>query len=548
MRLVISLIMFSVIAASQLFGQVAPNKYRIYLKDKNHNQFSIEHPEEFLSEKSINRRLKQEINIVENDLPVSQYYIDSLKNLGFTVLNTSKWLNTVTVYSTNPLLIDELGKVEFVKSVQKLSSSVKKETIESTSQSIIQYSANSDNSLNYGESGNQIRLHNGHILHQSGYQGQGITIAVIDAGFYNADLLPAFDSLKTNNQILATFDFVDKGISVYEDNNHGMNVLSIIGGNIPGKLIGSAPKANFLLLRSEDVFSEYSVEEDNWAAAAEFADSAGADIINTSLGYSVFDNPAQNYTYLNMDGNTAFVTKAADLAASKGMIVVVSAGNQGNDAWRYISAPADGDSVLAVGAVNIYASYAEFSSRGPSSDGRVKPNVAAVGYQTILQDISGQVSKGNGTSFSAPIISGLAACLWQALPDLTNMEIIARIEQSSHQFSNPDYKLGYGIPDFAKAASLTNILTEGIGNFHFEAYPNPFKDQFTIFFNNNKSHSPKLKIEIYNVLGEKVFNKYFSNSNNIITINNLNNLPEGIYIISATSSENKSQLRISKTN
>jgi serine protease AprX len=548
MRLVISLIMFSVIAASQLFGQVAPNKYRIYLKDKNHNQFSIEHPEEFLSEKSINRRLKQEINIVENDLPVSQYYIDSLKNLGFTVLNTSKWLNTVTVYSTNPLLIDELGKVEFVKSVQKLSSSVKKETIESTSQSIIQYSANSDNSLNYGESGNQIRLHNGHILHQSGYQGQGITIAVIDAGFYNADLLPAFDSLKTNNQILATFDFVDKGISVYEDNNHGMNVLSIIGGNIPGKLIGSAPKANFLLLRSEDVFSEYSVEEDNWAAAAEFADSAGADIINTSLGYSVFDNPAQNYTYLNMDGNTAFVTKAADLAASKGMIVVVSAGNQGNDAWRYISAPADGDSVLAVGAVNIYASYAEFSSRGPSSDGRVKPNVAAVGYQTILQDISGQVSKGNGTSFSAPIISGLAACLWQALPDLTNMEIIARIEQSSHQFSNPDYKLGYGIPDFAKAASLTNILTEGIGNFHFEAYPNPFKDQFTIFFNNNKSHSPKLKIEIYNVLGEKVFNKYFSNSNNIITINNLNNLPEGIYIIAVTSNGNTNQLRISKTN
>lgn len=547
MRPVLLTTLLALLTIQEIFGQIAPNKYRIYFKDKNHNYYSIDHPEAFLSEKALNRRTKQSIEIQENDLPVSSYYIDSLKNIGFTVLNTSKWMNTVTVYSSGKAKIEDLTKISFVRSVKKVASSEKTITSKFENQAIQSFNRY-DNALNYGESGNQIRLHNGHVLHQSGYLGQGIIIAVIDAGFYNTNLLPSFDSLWANNQILDTYDFVENEESVFEDNSHGMKVLSIIGGNVNGQLIGTAPKANFLLLRSEDAATEYTIEEDNWAAAAEYADSAGADIINTSLGYTVFDDPSQNYSYSDMDGNSAFVTKAADIAASKGILVVVSAGNQGNDLWKYISAPADGDSVLTVGAVNAFASYVEFSSQGPTSDGRVKPNVAAMGFQTILQDVSGQISKGNGTSFSAPIITGLAACLWQALPDLSNIEILRRIEESAHQFSNPDYKLGYGIPDFATAANLNHTNYFLTDNIQIEAYPNPFTKEFYLFFNTDNLLPNNLNINIFNILGEKIYSETFQRNGNVIHIGNVENLSSGIYIVTLSFKDITKQIRISKIN
>ncbi|OFX83771.1 MAG: hypothetical protein A2W99_03225 [Bacteroidetes bacterium GWF2_33_16] len=542
------LVFLVIIISPQLFAQIAPNKYRIYFTDKNYSGFSIEHPEEFLSEKAINRRERQNIQIIENDLPVSKFYIDSLKALGLNILNTSKWQNTVTIYSTNQILLDTLHHIGFIKSIQKKSTEEISSLVQTNYKSTHSISEVTNSNIDYGDSGNQIRLHNGHILHQNGFWGQGITIAVIDAGFYNVDILPAFDSLLENNQIQAIYDFVDNDDFVFDANNHGMKVLSIIGGNIPGQLIGAAPKANFLLLRSEDVNSEYSIEEDNWAAAAEFADSAGADIINTSLGYTVFDDLSLNYSYRDMNGNTAFITKAADIAASKGILVVVSAGNQGNATWRYISAPADGDSVLTVGAVNAFASYVEFSSQGPSSDGRIKPNVAATGYQTILQDVSGQVSKGNGTSFSAPIISGLAACLWQAMPELTNMEILDRIEQSSHQYSNPDYKIGYGVPDFAKAANLTNAISKRNDGYSIKAYPNPFTQQLSLYLNISKFSNSPIIVELYNVLGQQLYNKELFTTNNILIIDNLDNLSKGIYIVKITIDNKTHQIKVSKLN
>jgi len=547
MQKVFKLVTFLLIVSFQLEAQVAPNKYRIYFIDKNYNNYTLDHPEEFLSEKALNRRTKQNIQLLENDLPVSYFYIDSLKKLGITILNTSKWLNTATIYSTNQALLDTLHNIGFIKSIQIKSAKnniIKDKQLIKSSPLISKTSGLYD----YGESGKQISLHNGHILHENGFLGQGITIAVIDAGFYNADILPAFDSLFANDQILGTYDFVSKNTSVFEDHNHGMSVLSIIGGNIPGKLIGSAPKANFLLLRSEDASSEYSIEEDNWAAAAEYADSAGADIINTSLGYTVFDDPDQNYVYSDMDGNTAFITQAADIAASKGILVVVSAGNDGNSAWKYISAPADADSVLAVGAINEFANYVSFSSQGPTSDGRIKPNVAAMGYQTVIQDVSGQVTVGNGTSFSAPVIAGLSACLWQALPNLTNMEIIARIQQSAHQYSNPDNFLGYGIPDFARAANISNLNPDNKNsNYLIKVYPNPFTDQFSIYMESqNQQFYPK-KVEIFNILGEKVYQKELIENNNEIIINRIENLPGGLYIVTIISDKSIHQIRVSKS-
>jgi len=544
MQKIIELVIFLLIVSFQLEAQVAPNKYRIYFIDKNNTDFTIDHPEEFLSEKAINRRLKQNIQIVENDLPVSDYYIDSLKSLGITVLNTSKWLNTATIYTTNQILLDTLHKISFIKSIK----SAKNNTIKD--HQLIKLSpllSKTYSLFDYGESGKQISLHNGHVLHENGYLGQGITIAVIDAGFYNTDILPAFDSLFANDQILETYDFVSKNTSVFEDHNHGMSVLSIIGGNIPGKLIGSAPKANFLLLRSEDASSEYSIEEDNWAAAAEYADSAGADIINTSLGYTVFDDPDQNYEYNDMDGNTTFITQAADIAASKGILVIVSAGNEGNSAWKYISAPADADSVLAVGAINEFADYVSFSSQGPTSDGRIKPNVVAMGYQTVIQDVSGQVIVGNGTSFSAPVITGLSACLWQSLPNMTNMEIIDRIQQSSHQYSHPDNMLGYGIPDFARAANISNLNQDNKNiNFLIKAFPNPFTDQFSIYLDSQNPQFYLKKIEIFNLLGEKVYQKELIENNNEIIIDRIENLPSGLYIVTIITDRSIHQIRVSK--
>ncbi|MDX9694849.1 MAG: S8 family serine peptidase [Bacteroidales bacterium] len=547
MKLSIRISLLLVLLSFQIKAQVAPDKYRIYFKDKNHSTYSLEHPEEFLSEKALERRLKQNIQLKENDLPVSEYYLDSLRNLGATVLNTSKWLNTAVIYTSEPGLLVKLSTLNFIKEIKSLtnSQSLSYNSTDKFNQSKL--APKNSNDFDYGESGTQLYLHNGHILHQNGFQGQGILIAVIDAGFYQSNTLPAFDSLFANNQIISTYDFVDRNPSVYEDHNHGMSVLSIIGGNISGQLIGSSPKANFLLLRSEDANSEYPVEEDNWAAAAEFADSAGADIINTSLGYSVFDDPSQNYTYSDMDGNTAFITKAADIASSKGILVVVSAGNEGNTSWKYISAPADGDSVLAVGAIDRYGAYVTFSSQGPTSDGRTKPNVAAMGYQTTVQDIFGQVVVGNGTSYSAPIITGLSACLWQAIPNLTNLELIERIEQSSNNYLNPDNFLGYGIPDFARAANLSTI-NQPVSNLTFTAYPNPFTKHLSVYFYSIDNQTHPTKIELYNLLGEKVYQTEIAKNTNKLAIDNLEELPVGIYIVSVITDKNTHQIRVIKTN
>ena len=529
--IIIILFLFTYI---NLFSQVSENKYRLSITDKDNNEYSIEKPEEFLSAKSLNRRIKQGISIQTNDLPVSKLYLDSLENLGLTIINKSKWLNTVVVYTTNTQLIDTIDRYSFIKSKQKLTSSVSSNSYKNLlEQNIQSFAAKSDNYLDYGYATTQISMINGHVLHRNGYLGQGVAIAVIDAGFYNVDLLPAFDSLWNNNQILGTRDFVDNDTQVFDASNHGMKVLSTMGANMPGQLIGTAPKANYWLLRSEQVLTEFSVEEDNWAAAAEFADSVGVDIINSSLGYTEFDDINQNYTYADMDGNTTFITKAADLAASKGILVVNSAGNLGNNPWKYISAPGDGDSVLTVGAVDSYASLAYFSGLGPTSDGRIKPNVCAMGYQTAIQDTAGNITVASGTSFSSPIIAGMAACLWQFYPELNNMDILRKIEESAHQYSSPDNKLGYGIPDFGKAANFGNTDIISIINNEalIKTYPNPFVNNIHIEF--LLKLNGIIVIELYNTIGEKLKVEKINaqDYNMVIEFQNLNNLPTGIYFL-----------------
>ena len=507
-------------------------KYRIEFADKNRNPYSIEKPEDFLSQRAIQRRIKQNIAISESDLPVSPYYTDSLKSLGLRIINKSKWFNSVLIETKDTILLDTICKIAFIDSVTLVKPSVQKKSLRNkfTSEFCVDIAKQTTQN-------NQLTMLNGHILHEYGFRGEGKQIAVIDAGFIDADILPAFDSLWTNNQILGQRDFVDGDNWVLDAHSHGMTILSILGGNVPNELTGSAPGADYWLLRAEDTGSEYRIEEENWISAAEFADSAGVDIINTSLGYSTFDDTLQNYTYKEMDGKTTRISKGAVMAASKGILVVVSAGNEGNKLWKYITSPADADNILAVGAVDTSGMLASFSSVGPSYDGRIKPDIAAQGVGTVAQGLGGLIGC-NGTSCSAPVISGLAACLWQANDQLSNIDIIEMIKQSSSQYQNPDTLIGYGLPNFANALSqigadlpYSTIRIKGI-------YPNPFLDKISLLL--IQIAPEDIFIELYDIQGKMIKQQRYVNlpgGEFELTIDNLGDLSQGIYIIKVLSGE-----------
>lgn len=462
------------------------NRHLIELANKANSIYTVTKPAAFLSGKAILRRQKAGIAIDATDLPVHQPYIDSIRTAGdVTIISASKWLNQVMIYTTDTAALSKISRFTFVKNAGALNTrkamviadQVSSKSMEQvTTQSANNTAKLADNVFNYGQSYNQVHIHNGEFLHNKGFTGKGITIAVLDGGFLNYQTIKAFDSVRLNNQILGTWDFVANNAEVNEDHPHGMNCFSIMAANEPGKLVGTAPKASYYLYRTEDVFSETPIEEHNWVVAAEKADSAGADIISSSLGYYLFDDPTQSHTYADMNGDNTVVTRGADLAAQKGMIVCNSAGNAGNESWRYLIAPADGDSVLAVGAVNKDSIPGSFSSYGPSADGRVKPDVASVGVGTWVINSNGSLASGNGTSFSNPNIAGLIACLWQAFPEFSNMDILDAVKRSSHKYGNPDTRMGYGIPDMQKAYQMLLLKRQEriIADNWAKAYPNPF--------------------------------------------------------------------------
>lgn len=519
---------------SDLFSQVSPNKYYLEFTDKENNAYTIEEPERFLSERALDRREKQNIKIDFADLPVSEYYVDSLRKLGLEVLNVSKWFNSATVYTMDLQLIDTISNISFVKNV--LIPSTKKEddrTIPKYSgkRNLITYQEeNINNYYNYGESFTQISINNGHKLHNKGFRGKGMLIAITDAGFSGLPDLPAFDSIYSDNRVLATRNFVKGNDFVYDYGTHGMRVFSIIGANYPGKLIGSAPEADYLLLMSEDPDTETYIEEINWLSAAEYADSLGADIINVSLGYTGFDTPGFDHLYSDMDGRTAIISRAATVAARKGMIVVSAASNNGNSSkYPWIAAPADADSILTVGAINAGENYASFSSIGPSADGRVKPDVVAMGERTITQSPDGTVSGGNGTSYAAPVISGLVACLWQKFPQKTNMEIIRAVQMSSNYYNLPTDTIGYGIPDFGLASDLLELGNPINNNEGILIYPNPFNNNVEIIFKNNIIDS--VNISISDMSGKIVSQMKKRPYSQKIILDNLEHLTQGVYVI-----------------
>ncbi|MFM2327573.1 MAG: hypothetical protein RIR31_1775, partial [Bacteroidota bacterium] len=441
------------------------SRYIIRLKDKGTNTYSISTPSQYLTNRAIQRRARYSIAIDSLDLPVTARYIDSIRLAGaVTILNSSKWLNQVAIQTNDAAALSKINSFPFVLNSTPAGAvglpapaAINKQL--DIPNNLLPYTPAPPQFVNdyfsYGQSFGQIHIHNGEFLHNHGFSGQGMQMAVIDAGFLNYLAIPTFDSIRNNNQILGTWDFVTGNASVNEDHPHGTYCLSIIAANMPGTFVGTAPKTSFYLYRSEDAATEYPIEEQNWAAAAERADSLGVDICSTSLGYFTFDNPIFNHTYANMDGNTTMIANAADIAAKKGMLIVAAAGNEGNSSWHYIITPADADSTLAVGAVNTSGVVGSFSSYGPSSDGQIKPSVAAVGVGAIVANTTtGLPVSGNGTSFACPNMAGLSTCLWQAFPEVNNMSIITALQQSANKANSPDDRTGYGIPDMKKAFVL----------------------------------------------------------------------------------------------
>lgn len=411
------------------------------------------------------------------------------------------------------------------------------------------------NALNYGASYNQIHLHEGEYLHDKGFTGQDITIAVLDAGFLNYKTNNAFDSLKLQQRIIAEWDFVAGEASVTEDHYHGAYCLSIMACNKPGIVMGSAPSAKYLLLRTEDAATEYPIEEQNWVAAAEYADSAGADIITSSLGYTNFDNPIFNHSYAQRDGKTALISRGASMAVKKGMIVTNSAGNDGGYTtdFKYVACPADADSVFSIGATNVSGTIAAFSSWGPNGAGKQKPNVVSVGQGTVFANTAGNVAAGNGTSYSNPLLCGLIACLWQAFPEFKNSEILNAVQSSAHLFQTPDYRYGYGIPNFRKAYMLLAQERESrriaaiLGNNWFKAYPLPFNNNLNVLL--KAPFAGKVQCVLMDATGKTLETKELTTTIGQIYFVNFNvvaKLPSGVYYIRYQDGTKKELIRIHK--
>ena len=471
----------------------------VFFKDKPESKTYLSNPTSMLSQRSIDRRNRLKIPLDIKDVPIHTSYYHQVKNTsGISVMAKSKWLNAVHVRGEKSAIDGLKTSFDFIEKIEFANKSLN--SPEGSEKAISNNHENKFGDINinfdYGVTNTQITMIKGDYLHEQGFKGEGMHIAVMDAGFPNVQSLEAFKRLRENNKILGGYDFVKRSPNFYSGHYHGTHVLSNIAGYIENQFIGTAPDASFYLFITEDVARETPLEESLWVEAAERADSLGVDIINTSLGYTTFDDSTYNYIYEDMDGMTTFISRGAEIGASRGMILVVSAGNSGNKSWKYISAPADAASVFTVGAVDTRQTITSFSSFGPTSDDRVKPDVLAHGQGVyVIHYISDTPSTTNGTSFSSPVMTGSVACLWQALPELSHLEIMQNIRESSDKYANPSDQHGYGIPDFEKIHNTLSIKSLSNKN-EMILYPNPTEN---FLFLNTKLNN--VSISIINLLG-----------------------------------------------
>lgn len=496
------LIAFFIIISSQLV-LAQENRYMVFFTDKENSSFSLDKPEEFLSERAIQRRLKQDIPVTNADLPVNMGYLQQLDNSGADVFFSSKWMNAALV-QMDERLVNSLVQLDFVREVEYIAPGAKL----SSSKDPVEIPETFDEpAYKLADSKMQLGMINADDMHADGYTGKDVWIAVFDAGFTGVNRFKPFEHLHINNRVVAVNDFVYNSGNPYQYHDHGTEVLSVIAADYLD-FQGTAYDASFVLAVTEDVRSEFRIEEYNWLLAAEFADSVGVDIIHSSLGYSVFGKePSMNYTYEDLDGYTATITQAVNFARDRGILVVTSAGNEGNSNWQYITAPADARGILTVGAVTENYEKASFSSIGPTADGRIKPDVMALGSGTAVMFGNGGISQSNGTSYAAPLVAGLAAGIWQANPEWSNIDVINAIKYTSSRSLNPDALFGYGIPDYKIARQGAVLSVDQIINRDITVYPNPFRDSKIYIDTRRLMDSGAVQLTLYDQKGSVIVRK-----------------------------------------
>ena len=501
--------------------------YRLYMKDKGNSSFNVENPEEFLSEKSIQRRTKQGYSVDESDLPYDPSYLEAIRQTGAEIRTYSKWVNTVVVYVPALDYVTELENLSFVDSLHCVWKGTLPALPGNQHRNMPEQEKYYTDLNSYGTGFTQISINNGHLLHHLGFYGEGLSIAVIDGGFVNADKIDFFDSSRIKEVKSFNHEVTDPLVAGAD---HGTRVLSCMLAEKSGELIGTAPKADYYLFRTEVDGEEFPVEEDYWMAALEYADSTGVDIVTTSLGYARFDFlPEMNHTHAQLDGQTVPASKAASMAASKGLILLNSAGNEGDKDWEKIMVPGDAESIITVGGITKNLEISPFSSKGPTADGRVKPEVVAMGSGVSVVNGSGQIANANGTSFSTPIMAGLTACLWEAFPDRSNRDIMQAIRETATRRNDPDTQFGYGIADVMKAHDYLSgkpgeetVIDLISGNEYIRI--SPYNNYLYVNFDKTLLH-PASFLSVYSGIGTRVM--LVSEFTNAIDISRL---PKGIYI------------------
>lgn len=519
-------------------AQAQTNRYLVFFKDKTGTPYSITDPTQFLSSKSIGRRQKQGIAIIEEDLPVNPSYVAQVKATGAKTFFTSRWWNGVLV-ETNTTTLATISALPFVK---------ESKLVAPGSKLLGGRNSKVRNKKNSSADGpvNQIQLEQIGLdeMQQAGYRGEGISIAIFDSGFQGVNTSTPFSDLFTENRVKQTVNFVTNGSSVFVADDHGTEVLSVVGAYQSGTYTGGAYKADYFLYLTEDVSSEYRVEEYNWTFAAERADSAGVDVINSSLGYNQFDDASMDYKTSDLDGKTAIVTQAARKAIEKGMIVVCSAGNEGSSSWKSVTPPADAKGILAIGSITSSGALSSFSSKGPTADGRIKPDVVAMGSGTSVIKASGGLGTASGTSLSSPLVASLAAGVLQAFPELSAEDIYNAITNTASQADAPDNLTGNGVPHFRAVTNYLESLKENVPV--ISVFPNPVTGISFSIAMKELSGTP-VQVTIFDSRGSRVA----ASSLPISWLNNpfeyeISQLTSGLYFVRVQSGNNLATLKIIK--
>lgn len=517
-------------------AQVATNIYWVQFTDKEGSPYSIDNPEAYLSPRALQRRANLNIAIDEYDLPVNPQYLQAVADCGAEIINPSKWLNGVSVHVTDPSVIEAINALDCVMTVRNCPNDLKaQEQKERWLANEMKPAASTRSSKGfYGGAEDQVKQLNVDVLHEMGFDGTGVIIAVLDGGFEGAENTSCFDNMREEGRLLGTRDFVYGSNSVYTQSTHGTSCLSTMGAYDPNNMVGTAYKASYYLIHTEDGDSENIIEEYNWVSGAEYADSLGVDVCSTSLGYITFDMSQWDHPYQHYDGKTAPMSIGAEIAASRGMICMNAAGNEG-DGNCTLGIPADAEHIVTVGAVNAAGDRASFSSVGPTYDGRIKPDVMAMGEGTYVASGYGSwwpYYNGNGTSFATPVLAGAVACLRQARPYSSVQEICDALRACGNRAENPDSKYGYGIPDFSQALELLKVEEHSVAaNEIINVYPNPSQGEVKVAL----KEGAKADVTVYDITGRQLYTYTFNGLNHTTLENYLNTLGTGVYFINAVS-------------